>query len=367
MIIKKIILSYANLHKLIAIILYIFVLSQSNGFAGFELSGAGARSRAMGKAYVGLANSSDAIFINCSGLAQIKQLSCSFQYSHPFGIKELINSSGALVLPTSFGTFSTGFQNYGNKIYNEQSFLIAYSMSINDKFSIGANFHYMKLQISNYSSNFSLTFDTGFLLKLTETVNWGFFLTNLTYAKIGKCEENIPQTFCTGLSANPIKDIILNFDIFKDAAFPLEIRMGVEYLLLQKIALRTGFISEPSQICGGLGILFSCFEIDYSVNTHPDLSLTHLFTLQITKRNKKATKVSIKKIVKDISLEVTKININTASKAELQKLKGIGPTLAERIISYRRQNGKFIAITDLIKIKGINKNKLKQIEGLLTL
>ena len=36
-----------------------------------------------------------------------------------------------------------------------------------------------------------------------------------------------------------------------------------------------------------------------------------------------------------------KININTAGKEELQKISGIGPSLAEKIISYRNSNEKY--------------------------
>ena len=48
-----------------------------------------------------------------------------------------------------------------------------------------------------------------------------------------------------------------------------------------------------------------------------------------------------------------KININTASAKELQKLDGVGHTVAERIVHYREEHGPFKRGEDLRKVEGI--------------
>ncbi len=56
-----------------------------------------------------------------------------------------------------------------------------------------------------------------------------------------------------------------------------------------------------------------------------------------------------------------KININTANSEELQKLPGIGPTLAERIVAYREKHGPFQALSELTNVEGIGLEKLNKL------
>ena len=58
----------------------------------------------------------------------------------------------------------------------------------------------------------------------------------------------------------------------------------------------------------------------------------------------------------------SKVNINTASEAELQTLSGIGESLAERIVTYREENGKFKNIEDLKNVSGIGDKKFESLK-----
>lgn len=60
------------------------------------------------------------------------------------------------------------------------------------------------------------------------------------------------------------------------------------------------------------------------------------------------------------------VNINAASKEELVALPGIGATLAERIVSFRENEGEFGTVEDLQKVKGISKKKLEKLKPHVT-
>ncbi|MCJ7508768.1 MAG: helix-hairpin-helix domain-containing protein [candidate division Zixibacteria bacterium] len=57
-----------------------------------------------------------------------------------------------------------------------------------------------------------------------------------------------------------------------------------------------------------------------------------------------------------------KMDLNTASWAELDFLPHIGPTLSKRIVEYREKNGKFKQVDDLLKVNGIGKKTLEKIK-----
>lgn len=66
------------------------------------------------------------------------------------------------------------------------------------------------------------------------------------------------------------------------------------------------------------------------------------------------------------TVPVNMVNINTASLEELDKLPGIGPSIAQQIIDYRTEHGAFNNIYELINISGIGEKKLAAILDYIT-
>ncbi|MQY61157.1 hypothetical protein GH153_04900, partial [bacterium] len=61
-----------------------------------------------------------------------------------------------------------------------------------------------------------------------------------------------------------------------------------------------------------------------------------------------------------------KININTASLVELQKLPRIGEKVGQRIIDFRKKNGRFRKVEEIMKVKGIGEKMFNRIKDLIT-
>lgn len=62
-----------------------------------------------------------------------------------------------------------------------------------------------------------------------------------------------------------------------------------------------------------------------------------------------------------------KVNINTADADALDTLPGIGPTIAQRIITYREENGNFTSIEEIKNVSGIGDSKYEEIKDSITI
>ncbi len=60
------------------------------------------------------------------------------------------------------------------------------------------------------------------------------------------------------------------------------------------------------------------------------------------------------------------VDLNTASREELESVKGIGPVKAEAIVEYRKHNGPFRKVDDLKEIKGFGDKSVDKLRHELT-
>ena len=240
----------------------------------------GARHIALGGSDEANNNDIFSIFNNPAGTSNIASGKAGFFYSpFPFGIKELANGNFALTQPTSLGNFNIGLSTYGFELYKENKFVIGYSNKILENFLFGFTTYYQTAKIKRYGESGQFNFSLGGLFLLSPNINLGFSLHNpLRYSD---SEINQPLIYNLGFSYFLMEQTSINFTICKEIDFPISLKFGVEYSILEYINLRIGTHNEPNIYSGGIGINYSLFTIDYAVTSHQELGFTHQFDVII--------------------------------------------------------------------------------------
>ncbi len=236
----------------------------------------------MGNSLVALTGNEWSAFVNPAGLRTIHERTMSLFYvPQPFEIKELAHGAASYVEPTTLGTFALSGSRLGFELYRETRIALSYSDEFISAVKGGVTVNYYSVSIQNYGSAGTIGVDLGLLVDVSDEVRWGFAAFNLNAPKIGAAKEKLPQVFSTGISFSPINEAVLAASIEKDVRFPVELHIGVEYSLLEMIALRAGTTSDPNTLNAGIGIKYSFAQFDYAFSSHGELGMTHQFSLSL--------------------------------------------------------------------------------------
>jgi competence protein ComEA len=60
------------------------------------------------------------------------------------------------------------------------------------------------------------------------------------------------------------------------------------------------------------------------------------------------------------------VSINRASREELERLPGVGPVIAARIVEHRERHGPFRRVEHLLVVRGISERRFREIRALVT-
>lgn len=115
----------------------------------------------------------------------------------------------------------------------------------------------------------------------------------------------------------------------------------------------------------GLSVLFVTFTLAFFLGRN---SIHAVITTQSVANNAPAqitTTTPREDAPEEPAEEQLRVNLNTATASELEELPGIGPKLAERIVSWREENGGFVSVEQLMDVSGIAEGKYDEIKDLI--
>ncbi len=255
-------------------ILFILATFQTS-FAGFEHREVGARSRALGGAYIGLANDVWAMKYNAGGLSQLTMNEVSCYYSpQPFGLSELSFGAVAVGLPTNLGVVGLSASKYGFDLYKELAVSVSFARQIADV-GIGISLSYYSVSILNYGSAGTIGIDVGVYIPIISQLTTGLAISNINAPAIGTAREKLPQMFSVGVVYSTLQSLNIVVDYRKETGYDASPKIGFEYWVMESVALRGGMADEPSQSSGGVGFKYAFVQMDYALSRHQDLGWSH--------------------------------------------------------------------------------------------
>ncbi len=243
----------------------------------FSQENIGARAFAL-KSYVAVANDIWTIFYNPAGISNLKNREISISYiPAQFEIPELSKKGIAYFEPSLSVKFGVGAQVFGFSLYKETTLKFSLAKSF-DLFDIGVNLNYNLVSIKSYGNAGAFSADFGIISNPLKFLKFGFVFKNIIATKLGQARERLPKEFDFGIAVLPYESLIVSAQVDKEIYFRESFKYGVEYVIENFLFLRFGLTNYPVQYSGGVGLKIFLLQIDYSINQHQLLGLTHQLT-----------------------------------------------------------------------------------------
>lgn len=213
-----------------------------------------------------------ALFANPAGLADLGSWQLMSFYRYPFNLKELQTLALGVGIPGDLPIGITISQT-GNTSYRNQHITVQAGKSWGP-FSMGLGLSHWIVTIAGIGKDQNFSFDISTQMLLSPVLKTGAKLSNITQTTLfGR--ERLPANFQLGISYTPYDQFTIMLEIGSILGYPLEGKLGMEYVVLNKIPVRTGFNILQRSTHAGIGFHQSSVLIDYAVVIYQLLGFVH--------------------------------------------------------------------------------------------
>lgn len=257
-----------------------------NACAWDILQAVGSRSAALGRCSVALCDFWS-IQNNPAGIASYDNISIGISYENRFLLNELSYKNIAFLNPLKIGVIGISASQFGFRNYNENVISLAFAREFAPFLKIGLKLDYLFFRYSNeYDNIHSATFEIGISSQITENILIATYIFNPINVKIHE-NNKVPVIMRIGFSYYVNNDFMIISEIEENFEDNLTFRIGLEYIPIKKIFIRTGLQLNPALFTFGLGYNHKRYEIDISAQMSNILgaSLQCSFIINIDNKN----------------------------------------------------------------------------------
>ncbi|MCB1150290.1 hypothetical protein KDK88_01990, partial [bacterium] len=251
--------------------------------AAFENVDVSPRARAMGDAAMAVADDAFAPYFNPAGLAGRTGSTLGNSYVKPYSLDftDQLYLGGAFPLGklggVGFGLrrFATEYE--GVELHSETTWTLAHGIRLFDDVHSTIDFGWA---VNLYQLEFGETIsgldpgddvvagvDAGLMVRLHQRTRLGVQVKNINNPGIGVDNEELPQRLHAGVAYEPYADVTTIFEIESALGYDTQYHGGIEFRVLDALALRTGILTNPGKLTAGFGYEVEGFAVNYGFSS----------------------------------------------------------------------------------------------------
>jgi hypothetical protein len=209
---------------------------------------------------------------NQAGIAALKNAQFSAGYENRFGVKELNTQSAAFVLPIKNYAIGANFQSYGVNAYRESKSGISLAKSFGPKLLAAVNLNYHQIKIDNYGNAQGFSVEVGLQYQAFDNLWLGTHIANPNQSKYGtNTEQIIPAHLQFGAAYKFSNQLMISGEVEKILDGQVNFKTGLEYKVVNFVALRGGIALNPFKQYAGFGVNYEKIQVDFAIASHPVL------------------------------------------------------------------------------------------------
>ena len=260
----------------------VFFLSANICWGGHDKADHGARSAALAGADVALSGFWS-LRNNQAGLASLKNPTGGIFYENRFGMKELGYQSAGFIYPFQGSALGVTVNYFGDQLYHESAFGLAYGMKIAEGFSAGIQLDYFSsfTDTEKQVKNNAVTFEAGLLYELNSEITIGVHAYNPLEIMMNSsaATEIIPANYSLGAAFRVDEKLLLTTEVEKTQGFGESVRAGVEYEVVDKTFLRAGVATNPGLFSFGFETSWNHLTLQLASSMHEVLGFSPMVSV----------------------------------------------------------------------------------------
>ena len=211
-------------------------------------------------------------FNNIGALGWIKQSTVAAGYENRFNQGAFSQIAFCAAIPTKkLGVAGISVSKFGGEIFNQSRAQLAWGKAFGLA-SIGLQAQWYQVAAVNFQTRHHLLINFGGLAQLTPKIQFGASISNVNQAKASEFQdEKIPIIVKGGISYMPSKKVKLMAEVQEDLDLETTLKVGIEYQVMEKFWLRTGFNTQTYLGSGGLGLEWRNWQFNYAICNQPQV------------------------------------------------------------------------------------------------